>query len=453
MWLSLGFKNSPYDANALHVSKEDVELLVGREKEAVTFQTLLESAQHGVCTISGLPGVGKTSFFNIQQYLLENGEADFGPKLLAARELCKIQPDDNVRSIALRALGSLLYSIDKYCKLKHISVPNETHKVNKWINQRPQSNISLGLEILGCGGSFGRSIEVPSINDISFEGVQDVISCVVAECINVLGFEGVFIGLDNIENLDESFLQRLLISFRDTLFTIPFAWWVLIGQSGLSSLIKTLDPRVAERLTGSGLELPPIGIDALHEAIEKRVLRFFKSKKHDAIKAPLPTEIHNYLYKASHGEIRFVFKYSSDVCLRFINKMRENVLKDFKQVDDDRRSYLTRLVNEKITQIMVESQIPPKLAMQILREIVVLEITGLQLKNKEKNVLDKIGKNKSARAKDYKDYNTRTLQDFSSNYLLKFYKQHLLHREQKGRSLEYSLRGLAFLASEFDQLK
>jgi len=93
MWESLGFRESPYNTNPLLPRPEDIDLLVGRDSEATELCTQLGSASSGVLILSGTPGVGKTSFFNVQQYRLENDLAPFGPKLMAARTLCALPPE------------------------------------------------------------------------------------------------------------------------------------------------------------------------------------------------------------------------------------------------------------------------------------------------------------------------------------------------------------------------
>ena len=87
MWESLGFSESPYNTNPLRARAEDVDLLVGRSNEAINFCTQLGTSDNGILVLSGSPGVGKTSFFNVQQYKLENALTDFGPKLLSARKV------------------------------------------------------------------------------------------------------------------------------------------------------------------------------------------------------------------------------------------------------------------------------------------------------------------------------------------------------------------------------
>jgi hypothetical protein len=442
-WQSLGFKTSPYDVSPLRPVAEDVELLVGRLEESITFTTVLESNEQGVAVISGPPGVGKTSFFNVNQYLLESQQAGTGPRLLAARRLCPIQPKDSSRDVALRALHALCRSTEEFCALHSRSVPKETKKILGWLNSQGGSGFDVGLEILGFGGNFGREVQIPSVRDISFEGLQDVIKCAVGEIVNVLQLEGAFIVLDNTENLEDEQLADLLITSRDTLFTIPRVWWILIGQSGLGSLIQALDPRVSERMSGKGLELSPISLAELDQAIERRVARFHNL---GAGKAPLPAEIHERLYKASHGEIRFTFKYSNTVCMEFVKDIRVTL----RETID--RPGVAEVFNDALGRTLVQMQIPAGTAESTLKEVVKSDLEGLNLKPKEKEVLQGIGEKSGARAMAYKDFGLKSMQDFSSNYLSKLHKQHLLQRQQQGRAVLYKLRGIAAMAYEFGLL-
>jgi len=442
MWNALGFKQNPYEASPLKTRAEDVELLIGRDHEAIEFCTVLESSEQGIYVISGSPGVGKTSFFNVQQYLLETGSSLCGPSLISARELCPVQPNDTAQHLALRVIYSLHRSVEEYCNLNRIQIPKETKKIGAWLHGKGGSGFNVGLQILGFGGNVGRQIEVPSIKEITFEGLRDVINCIVSEIVNTLNKDGVFIALDNIENLDDQELSDILITFRDTLFSIPKVWWVIIGQSGLGSLIQSLDPRVSDRLSGTGLELKPITLASLHKAIEGRVDRFHSVDKG---KAPLPQKIHEHLYSASHGEIRFVFKYCASICTQFIKSMRITLAEMEVKIDD-------KSLNELLGKHLVEAQIKEDFAENLLKEIIQSELNGLNLRQKEKELLKQVGERGSVRAKDFKELGFKTMQELSSNYLSKLYKQHLLTRKQEGRAVQYSLRGLSSLASEFGLL-
>lgn len=105
-----------------------------------------------------------------------------------------------------------------------------------------------------------------------------------------------------------------------------------------------------------------------------------------------------------------------------------------------------------IGQYLINSQISENTASQHLREIVLSELNGLALTNSEIHVLNKIGEVGKARAKDWKDYSIRSMQDFSSNYLTKLHKQKLLTRSQEGRAVNYSLRGIALLSHKYGLL-
>jgi len=277
MWDQLGFRESPYNTNPLSARAEDIDLLVGRTSEATEFFTSLEVASQGILVLSGSPGVGKTSFLNVQQYRLENNLAPFGPKILAARDLCPVQPSDVLESVARRALASLCKSVKKWCDLNHVEMPAESSKISKWVAGVGGGGIEIGLSIAGFGGNFGRSVDLPGIADATLEMIADALSVISSEVVSVLGFSSCVIALDNLENLSDEELGRMLISFRDTLFSIPSLWWILIGQSGLGSLIQSLDPRVFERTTGSGIEIKPIELDEFDQAIAARVSKFHKS--------------------------------------------------------------------------------------------------------------------------------------------------------------------------------
>jgi len=261
MWESLGFRESPYNTYPLLPREEDLDLLVGRDSEATELCTQLGTASSGVLILSGTPGVGKTSFFNIQQYRLENDLAPFGPKVLAARTLCPVQPTDDLRKLALRAVDSLYRSVDAWCTLNGQPILKQVKEIGSWISGTGSSGFSLGISILGCGGSFGRSAQLPKATDASFEAIADALAAIASEVVATLGFQASIVALDNLENYSDEQMASMLISFRDTLFSTPNVWWVLIGQSGLGSLIQSLDPRVFERTTGSGIEVKPIQIE------------------------------------------------------------------------------------------------------------------------------------------------------------------------------------------------
>jgi hypothetical protein len=446
-WKYLGFTRSPYDARPLKPCPEDVELLVERREEMTQLCTTLSAQGQGAAIISGPPGVGKTSFFNVTQYLLESAQTEIGPHLMCARTLCSVRNDDTTETIARRALSSIVRSVEQYCSVSTREVPNETAKLARWIGDVGNGGFQVGVNILGCGGSFGRSVSLPKYTDASFERLNDALECVVAEIVGVLGFEGAFIVLDNLENLEEDRALNLLMSLRDTLFSCTGIWWILIGQSGFGGLMQSMDPRVYERMAGAPIELNPIGITALHAAIEKRVRKFHRS---GGPKAPLVEQVHGHLYNASLGEIRFVFKYSSDVCINIMS----GIVRSISVATRSRNRHITEPeIYRALGRILVQDQIPADRAEAVLKLLIRDELQSLNLRAQELEVLKLIGERGKARAGNFADFGVKTKQDFSSNYLVKLHRQNLLVRSQAGKAVLYTLRGVAALAHEYGLLR
>ena len=122
------------------------------------------------------------------------------------------------------------------------------------------------------------------------------------------------------------------VSFRDTLFTIEGIWWILIGQSGLSSLIQSTNPKVYQRLSG-GMELKPITVENLIKAVNKRVEKFHNISTIGS--SPISEEVYLKLFKCSNGEIRFVFKYCIQICISFVQTIRKYMTLEKINLDDD----------------------------------------------------------------------------------------------------------------------
>jgi adenylate kinase len=106
---------------------------MGRESEQVEFSTTIESSNEGVFVVSGVPGVGKTSFLNIQQYLRESGQG-YGNKILGARTLCSVQPSDEPKYLAIRCLQSYTKSIQQYCEETKKKLPKQVEKAINWLH-------------------------------------------------------------------------------------------------------------------------------------------------------------------------------------------------------------------------------------------------------------------------------------------------------------------------------
>lgn len=445
LWERLGFKENPYDTKPLKVNKSDLDLLLGRDTEQIDFLTAIEADNQGVFVLSGVPGVGKTSFLNVQQYLLESGEAPFGPKILSARTLCPIQTSDEPKNIAIRSIQSLCKSIEEYCSSNKKTFPKETKNIQEWVYQNKPATLNIGFSILGNGGNYGKEIHLPMISETTFETLVELLTTISEEVKKELGFISSFIVLDNMENLHDDDLSDCLKTFRDTLFTIPNIWWILIGQSGLSSLIQSTNPKVFQRLSSS-IELKPISVENLIKAVDVRVKRFHIGKEGES---PITKEIYLKLFESSNGEIRFVFNYCHDICINLVQTVRKKLVAE-------KKTYSDEVFDKLMGNFLIKNQVSDNFSNACLKNIITEEFNGLYLSTKEKLVLKKIGELKKVKPSDYSLFNSfgiKTMQLFISNYLTKFNEQYLLQKRQEGKVITYELRGIAVFALEYELLE
>lgn len=296
--------------------------------------------------------------------------------------------------------------------------------------------------MLGTGGNVALTFDAPPVSESTLENWKDVLSVVASEVRERLKYQGIFVVLDNAETVDNEHLASLMMSFRDTLFTVAGIWWVFIGQSGLYSLIDATDKRISQRIQGTGLEVAPLSAKQLHEVVERRVRRF--RAREDAV-SPISHEVHSRLYDASKGEIRFVLKTSDALIRRVIANFRKDVAKIVKDVPET--GFEDKFV-DILSKRLVEGQVPDKYIKACLRDLTFESLRDLRLRKSELAVLQAIGEGE-ARAKDHARFRVGTMQDFSANYLTKMFRSGLLHRRQAGRAVYYSLRGFAALAHEY----
>lgn len=448
LWPSFGFKGNPYQATPLRPTAADYELFIGREDTGIEFRTQIESDTGCVTVISGDVGVGKTSFFNIQQFLLFSGKADFGPRLVPALELTPLHGEDTPTLLARRIAHNAVKSMEMFCQGTKHRLPKQVGKIKKWLSHKGSAaGFDVGLSILGSGGNVAMSFDAPPVSEASLENWGDILHVIASEAVETLGYDGIFVVLDNAENVDNDKLTELLMAYRDTLFTTEGIWWVVIGQSGLYSLIDAADKRISQRIQGTGLEVSPLTSEELHAAVERRV-QTFRAKT--TAKSPISREIHDKLYEASRGEIRFVLKTSDALVRKAAAAMRVEAAELVKKtsLSGSARKKLATMFSDVLTKRLIDGELPDAAVENSLRDLSYEQMQSLRLKRKELQVLRQIGSGE-ARASDHEQFRIKTMQDFSSNYLTKLFSNGLLHRRQAGRAVYYSLRGFASLSHEF----
>ena len=199
--------------------------------------------------------------------------------------------------------------------------------------------------------------------DATLETWCSILEALAKEAKQKLEVDGVAAVLDNAETLTKDKLAGLLMAYRDTLFATKGVWWIVIGQSGLYSHIDALDSRVSQRISGKGVEIPPFKATEFHELIEKRVHAF---RNREDVPSPLATAIHGKLFDASCGEVRFVLDTANTLVSEVIAQVRFGAAASI-GAGQGSPSYTQKVLDQALKRHLIDSRIPDKLALDVLR--------------------------------------------------------------------------------------
>ena len=440
MWDVFGFAQSPYRVTPLAANDRDMELFTSRSRgESAEFLSMMSDDERSVVILSGDIGIGKTSFFNIQQYLLVSGKAGWCPKLIPCSRLTSLMAKDEPNSLARRIVYDAVQNIQAYCDSTKQTVQPECQAVSDWMSHRPKpAGWQISAGVLGAG----RQVQLPPVGDTTLETWRTILEALAYEARRSLGVKGFIVCLDNAETLSQSELAQLAMSYRDTLFTIEGIWWVLIGQSGLYRQIDQIDRRVSQRISGSGVELSHFTLEEFHKMIEQRVQVY---KHRDDAKSPLSKHIHDLLFQASCGEIRFVF----DTANTLVKKTEARVrLQASGNLPENMASpeVLQRLLTETLQKELIDRQIPDQWAIPVLGSMSEQAITDLHEAASTRDILEKFGDD-TIRKDAFERFGFVSAEEFVTGFLEPLRSRGFLGRVGAAEG-EYRLKSFAWLARQ-----
>ena len=142
MYENFGFKGNIFNTRPLNLCKEDLKKFVGRVQGIKSFSIDISSTDSAVIVVTGHRGVGKTSFVNVMEYAIA-----FNPEflryikvnilnLIPCYHKIQLEPDEEVKSILVKSLSSLLFSIKQFAEEKKVQakIPTEIKELTKWMS-------------------------------------------------------------------------------------------------------------------------------------------------------------------------------------------------------------------------------------------------------------------------------------------------------------------------------
>lgn len=322
-WQKFGFSSSPYFSDELNVSKESLDLFVGRENESRKLIIDFSEKMGGTILVGGISGSGKTSFLNVNQYAIATRDesiSSFGftvPNALPCLNKVQLTNGETFPSIATKILSSMVHSVEHCCKEQEIDFPKQLEPIRLYLTKYITQAKSAGI-----GGSFaGFGVNVSGSKNASFHEASEpvllnMMDTVAEVAVSILKTDGISIAINNLEILREEYLNDSLNYMRDALFTKKGIWWFLLGPSNIHNHVSFALPRLAGIVTGSGIIIEPLSDDEILKVLEIRSSHL--SIGNDASPMPIPDDVILLLYGASNGDMRFTFHVANEIVRRVL---------------------------------------------------------------------------------------------------------------------------------------
>lgn len=314
-WQTFGFKDDPLKTSP--ITKATLELFTGHAEEVRVCMNVLTGSNVRI-VIEGARGVGTTSFGNYLRFSREAKKVYFTPgteikveKGWRSETLLAAIISNFVREIELRTGFEKLLNDKRFQSAKAIS------------SRIAESYRSFGVEAFGFGATYGKQAGVvtqPTIvpSPVLGHHLEDLI-----ELVRKAGYkQGVLIQINNLDigemHAPEE-MKYLFNSLRDYTQT-DGSNWLFVGDVGLRKFIAQQVDRLDDIISYEVM-INPLPISDLSEMLDKRIRFYGESGKAEL---PIDKEVFRYLYKITHGRLRYVFGLAS----RLMNSLHIGDLTD-----------------------------------------------------------------------------------------------------------------------------
>lgn len=308
IWKRYGFATNPFDTNPLSPDHQTVlpisKAMVGRDFEARESRMLynvLSSAGGGRVIVEGKVGVGKTTFVNYHRYLWENHAED---RLFTTLDEISITEKWKLPHFLVNLLASLLaklLTLKKEVEIVKIPVFKEVLALSRVIFG---SNFSVEGSFMGFGAGYGRSeeVNVPLLPEMQ---LMRYLREMIREIKN-LGYQGVFLHIDNLELLKGEDIKKARFFFeeiRDSL-QMKDVYFVFVASRGFFREVISPLERVRSIFYGRPVVIPPLSKSQVREVIEKRYQLLAREK--GKYIPPVENSFIDYLHDLYGGKLRYI---------------------------------------------------------------------------------------------------------------------------------------------------
>jgi len=243
MYEALGFTKNPFFTDPLGANEEDFEKFIGRTRDVHSYLAQITGREGCVHLVTGNPGVGKTSFVNIMQYVTCFGEPTkhfkdikHTPTLLISNtQKLQINSDETSQSLMLKITSSIIYSLMAAYDKRKKPLPSEIERQHKRINEFITSTTSpsTGIQLGPVGGSYGgQATGYEGTSSVTISHLTRAVQEMTDKSLADLNMNGLYVVINNLDIVEIDRLVKILNELRDELFSIKALWIILLGSKG-----------------------------------------------------------------------------------------------------------------------------------------------------------------------------------------------------------------------------
>lgn len=297
-WKTFGFTDDPLKTSP--VTKSTLDLFTGHAKEARICADVLTGNNVRI-VIEGARGVGTTSFANYLRFTAENKKIYFTP-----RTEIKVEQGWRCETLLAAIISNFVREIELRSEFEKRLSDKRFQSAKSLSSRIAETYRSFGIDAFGFGANTGKQagvvtqpVVVPS--PVLGHHLGDLIALV-----KEVGYKkGVLFQLNNLdigEIHSQAETKYLFNALRD--YTqIEGSNWLFVGDIGLRKFIAQSVDRLDDVISYE-VRINPLPVSDLAEMLDKRVRFYGESEKAEL---PLDKAVIHYLYKITHGRLRYVF--------------------------------------------------------------------------------------------------------------------------------------------------
>ena len=319
-WQAFGFKDDPL--NTSPIIKSTLNLYTGHAEEIRVCMNVLTSRNTRI-VIEGARGVGTTSFGNYLRFESEAKKNYFTP-----RTEIKVEKGWRSETLLAAIISNFIREIELRPEFEK-RIKDKRFQAAKSLSSRiAETYRSFGVDAFGFGASYGKQagivtqpLIVPS--PVLGHHLEDLIALVrEAGYKNGALFQINNLDIGEIHSPEE--MKYLFNALRDYTQTDGSNWF-FVGDIGLRRFIAQEVDRLDDIISYE-VEINPLPVSYLSEMIDRRVRYYRESEK---VELPIDKEVFDYLYKITHGRLRYVFGLASRLMSRlYIGDLTDKVTLD-----------------------------------------------------------------------------------------------------------------------------